>query len=35
MPSEKHQILNNSENNLGFIVVCSPAWNQNDCVFLD
>ena len=35
MPSERHQILNSSENNLEFIVVCSPAWNQNDCVFLD
>ena len=34
-PSEKHQLLNSSENNLEFIVVCSPAWNYGDCVFLD
>lgn len=34
-PCERHLLLNNSGNNLEFIVVCSPAWNQNDCVFLD
>jgi mannose-6-phosphate isomerase-like protein (cupin superfamily) len=34
-PKEKHQVLNNSDKKLEFIVVCAPGWNQNDCVFLD
>ena len=35
MPQEKHQILNNGETDLEFIVVCAPGWSQNDSVFLD
>lgn len=35
IPQERHQILNNSENNLEFIVVCAPGWDQKDSVFLD
>jgi len=35
IPPEKHQIMNSREANLEFIVVCSPAWNRNDSVFID
>ena len=35
IPPEKHQIRTGSENNLEFLVVCSPAWNADDNVYLD
>ena len=34
-PQERHQIVNNGESDLEFIVVCAPGWSQNDSVFLD
>ena len=34
-PQERHHIVNNSQNELEFIVVCAPGWNLDDSVFLD
>ena len=35
MPQERHQIMNNGEKDLEFVVVCAPGWEQDDSVFLD
>ena len=34
-PLEKHQILNQGRDDLEFIVVCAPAWEPDNSVFLD
>ena len=35
MPFEKHQIFNDGEENLEFIVVSAPAWEPNNSVFIN
>jgi len=34
-PPEKHQIFNEGRDDLEFIVVCAPAWEPDNSVFLD
>lgn len=34
-PMERHQIFTDGDNDLEFIVVCAPAWEINNSVFLD
>jgi mannose-6-phosphate isomerase-like protein (cupin superfamily) len=34
-PPEKHQIFADSDEDLEFIVVCAPAWEPRNSVFLD
>lgn len=35
MPPEKHQIFSIGDDDLEFIVVCAPAWELNNSVYLD
>jgi mannose-6-phosphate isomerase-like protein (cupin superfamily) len=34
-PTEKHQIFCDGDDDLEFIVVCAPAWEPSNSVFLD
>jgi mannose-6-phosphate isomerase-like protein (cupin superfamily) len=34
-PPEKHQIFNEGGEDLEFVVVCAPAWEPDNSVFLD
>lgn len=34
-PLEKHQIFTDGDDDLEFIVVCAPAWELSNSVFLD
>jgi len=34
-PPERHQIFTEGDENLEFIVVCAPAWEPTNSVFLD
>lgn len=34
-PPERHQILTKGQEDLEFIVVCAPAWEPDNSVFLD
>lgn len=34
-PFEKHKIFQLGEENLEFLVVCAPAWNPNNSVYLE
>lgn len=34
-PPERHQIFNEAGEDLEFIVVCAPAWEPDNSVFLD
>lgn len=35
LPPEKHQIFNDSSEDLEFLVVCAPAWEPTNSVYLD
>jgi mannose-6-phosphate isomerase-like protein (cupin superfamily) len=35
MPPEKHQIFSTGEVDLEFIVVCAPAWEPTNSIYLD
>ncbi|TAL48541.1 cupin domain-containing protein [archaeon] len=34
-PPERHQIFNEGEEDLEFLVVCVPAWESNNSVYID
>jgi len=34
-PNEQHQIFTDGKENLEFIVICAPAWEPNNSIFLD
>ena len=34
-PSETHQIFNDGEDDLEFLVVCAPAWTPDDSFFIE
>lgn len=34
-PPEKHQIFTEGSENLEFLVICAPAWEQTNSVFVD
>lgn len=34
-PNEQHQIFMDGKENLEFIVICAPAWESNNSIFLE